>query len=131
MQVEQRGAAVMPFDQARTMHMFQPTLNGGTETIVSNDHDPRQIALIRSHLGKEAEAFAKGDYADPMAIHGMQMPGVATLRTSSAKILVAYQTVADGARLTFSTKDAVALQAIHDWFAAQASDHGSHAMMMD
>jgi hypothetical protein len=60
----------------------------------------------------------------------MQMPGVATLRASSARIRVAYQTVADGARLTFSTEDAPALQAIHDWFAAQVSDHGSHAMMM-
>ena len=131
MQVEQNGVSVMPFDQTRTMHMFRPTPTGGTETIVSNDSDPKQVALIRSHLKKEAAAFARGDYTDPASIHGMQMPGLATLASNASKMDVVYESVQDGAEGVFTTRDASALKALHDWFEAQVSDHGSHAMMLN
>jgi hypothetical protein len=70
----------MPFLQADTTHVFAPAASCGTQTVVVKDGDPRQIFLVRSHLRKEASAFALGDYADPMAIHGMTMPGLAELR---------------------------------------------------
>lgn len=129
-QVEQRGMAVMPFDPAKTMHMFHPTLSGGMEAVMAKDGDPKQIDLIRSHLLMEAQKFARGDYSDPTAIHGAQMPGLAALRAAGPAIVIRYEDMQDGGRIVFATHDPSILAAIHEWFAAQASDHGSHAMLM-
>ncbi len=76
--VEMKGSQVMPFSQSDTMHMFRPTAAGGVQTVMVKDGDARQIAFVRSHLRKEAFTFARGDYRDPAAIHGMDMPGLAT-----------------------------------------------------
>jgi len=35
--VERRGMAVMPFDQARTTHVFTKTADGGVESVAAND----------------------------------------------------------------------------------------------
>jgi hypothetical protein len=121
----------MPFDMNRTMHMFAPTTSGGVQSVVSNYGDPHQIALIRSHLRKEAQAFAHGTFSDPATIHGMNMPGLAGLRAGARHIVIGYADTANGARITFQTSDPTLIAAIHDWFAAQVSDHGAHAMMMN
>lgn len=129
--VEQRGESVMPFDMNRTMHMFTPTTSGGVESVVSNDGDPHQIALIRAHLRKEARAFAHGDFSDPASIHGNDMPGLALLRAGARRITVSYVNAANGASIIYKTPDPTLIAAIHHWFAAQVSDHGAHAMMMN
>ncbi len=65
----------MPFDQNKTMHQFRETANGGVETVIANDaKDSAQIQLVRQHLARERELFAAGNFTDPMAIHGMNMP---------------------------------------------------------
>lgn len=129
--VEQRSETVMPFDMNRTMHVFTPTETGGVQSVISHDGDPQQIALIRSHLRKEAGAFARGDFADPASIHGNNMPGLAQLRAGARRITVSYANTANGASITYKTSDPTLIGAIHDWFAAQVSDHGAHAMMMN
>src|SRR3954447_21430308 len=89
--VEARGAKVMPFDQTRTTHIFRKTSDGGVQSVVAKHaDDSRQIRLVREHLRKEAIAFARGDFTDPMAIHGMQMPGIGTLRAGASRIDVTY-----------------------------------------
>jgi hypothetical protein len=128
--IERRSKEVMPFDLNRTMHIFQPTADGGVQTIVVHDGDPKQIALVRSHLRKEAAAFARGDFADPAAIHGTNMPGLAQLRSAARKIAVTYAPVSNGASIRYKTADGALIAAIHEWFAAQVKDHGAHAMMM-
>lgn len=129
-QVEQRSTGVMPFDMNRTMHMFTPSKNGGVQTVMSTDGDPHQIGLIRSHLRKEARAFARGNYADPASIHGMNMPGLAQMRAGTRHIAVRYANSENGGTITFATSDSSLIAAIHRWFAAQVNDHGAHAMMM-
>jgi hypothetical protein len=128
--VEQRSESVMPFDMNRTMHMFMPSASGGVQSVVSNDGDAHQIALIRSHLRTEARAFARGDYSDPGSIHGMTMPGLAKLHAGARHIVVRYADIANGAQITYATPEPALIAALHDWFAAQVSDHGAHAMMM-
>ena len=73
--VAEAGAAVMPFDLERTTHTFEPLPDGGLQTVLSDDGDAGQIALIRSHLAEEAERFAAGDFHDPSMIHGEDMAG--------------------------------------------------------
>lgn len=128
--VERGSAAVMPFDLNRTMHVFEPRPDGGVQTVMVHDGDPRQIALVRSHLRKEAVAFAHGDYADPATIHGTNMPGLRQLRAGASRMTITYQQMDAGASIHFVTQDPHLVAALHEWFAAQVKDHGAHAMMM-
>jgi hypothetical protein len=127
-EVEARGAKVMPFDQERTTHVFRSTATGGTQTVVAKRRDDaRQITLVRRHLRKEARRFSEGDFADPMAIHGMTMPGIAALRRGAASVHVRYSTVPRGARIVYATRDPELVRALHAWFSAQLMDHGANA----
>ena len=127
-EVEARGATVMPFDQNRTTHVFHSTATGGVQRVVA-DHpdDARQIKLIRAHLRKEAIRFAAGNFTDPMAIHGMTMPGLDALRHGAAQVHVEYATITSGAKIIYTTSKPRLVIALHDWFDAQLMDHGSDA----
>jgi hypothetical protein len=122
------GAGVMPFDIARSVHVFKATNDGGSMEVVSRDGDAAQISLIRRHLQREAAAFAKGDYSDPAAIHGAAMPGLDELETGADRIRVQFTPTRRGANLRFSSDDPRLVAAIHAWFAAQTHDHGPDAV---
>jgi hypothetical protein len=126
--VAERGASVMPFDLDATTHIFDPTQTGGTQTVVAKDSaDQVQIDLIRGHLEKEAAAFERGEFRDPEEIHGEDMPGLKELEAGADRMTVTYSERIDGAQLVFETTDVALIKALHDWFAAQRSDHGGHA----
>jgi hypothetical protein len=127
--VEHRSEQVMPFDMNAAMHSFAPTKTGGIQTIMVHSGDPKQIALVRSHLRKEADAFAHGDFTDPASIHGGSMPGMQAMHEGSARIHVRYAEVASGASITYTSNDPALISAIHEWFKAQVTDHGAHATM--
>ncbi len=127
-EVESRGSTVMPFDQERTTHVFRATPTGGVQQVVAKQaDDTQQIRLIRAHLRKEARRFSAGNFADPMAIHGMKMPGIATLRRGFDRIDVRYSAMRSGARITYRAVDPALVAALHDWFEAQLMDHGTNA----
>jgi hypothetical protein len=128
-QVERNGERVMPFNQSATMHHFVATPSGGVQTVLARTADREQVRLVRSHLRKEAAAFARGDFADPASIHGGDMPGLRALHAGAARIGVRYADVPRGASITYATRDPALAAAIHAWFHAQASDHGAHATM--
>ena len=111
------------------MHAFVPNQRGGVQTVMVPNRDPKQISLVRSHLRKEATAFASGDFSDPASIHGRAMPGLGLMQAGSAKIHMVYSDMPNGARITYSTTDPELIAAIHRWFKAQVGDHGSHALM--
>lgn len=127
--VAERGSVVMPFDLEATTHVFEPTGSGGVQTVVADDpNDAEQIALVREHLIDEAERFRRGDFGDPAMIHGQEMPGLAVLESSSDSLTVSYREVPAGGEITYRSTEPEVVQALHDWFAAQLSDHGQHAM---
>jgi hypothetical protein len=126
--VAERGTEVMPFDLEATTHHFAPTADGGVQTVVADDPtDAAQVRLVQAHLQAEADAFARGDFGDPEQIHGGQMPGLAVLRESAGALQVRYRPLADGAEIAYTSADPAVVRALHDWFAAQVSDHGQHA----
>jgi hypothetical protein len=126
--VAARGARVMPFDLEATTHTFTDTENGGVQTVTADDPaDVQQVTLVRDHLRREREKFARGDYEDPAAIHGHDMDGVAELAAGFREITVTYDDVAGGGRLTYRTDRDELIAAIHAWFARQVADHGAHA----
>jgi hypothetical protein len=126
--IADRGAEVMPFDLEKTNHVFKATDFGGVQEVVARDpRDVDQIVLIRGHLRKEADRFRVGDFGDPATIHGHDMPGLAVLEARAADIVIAFQRLSDGARVTYRTEDPELVAALHDWFSAQLADHGAHA----
>lgn len=128
-EVAARGRHVMPFALEQTRHIFTNTPQGGIQQVIVIDKaNTAQIALIQTHLSKIAAEFSRGDFSDPAKIHGDTMPGLATLRTAKPlQLKVAYQTLADGAQITYTSDQAELVAAVHQWFAAQLSDHARHA----
>jgi hypothetical protein len=128
-QVERNSERVMPFSLEATMHAFKPTPTGGVQTVMVHNGDARQVVLVRSHLRKEAQAFSRGDFRDPASIHGGDMAGLQAMHAGARHIAVQYSEVRNGAAITYVTNDPSLVAAIHAWFKAQVSDHGSHATM--
>ncbi|HKJ22144.1 MAG TPA: hypothetical protein VKA13_03575 [Gammaproteobacteria bacterium] len=119
---------VMPFDMAKTIHVFRMTETGGVQRVEArNPDDAKQIELIRQHLKMEAERFGRGDYSDPARLHGADMPGLKELEAHPSGVKVAYQDLPAGGQITFETDDLHMLTAIHRWFGAQLSEHGADA----
>ena len=125
--VAERGRQVMPFDLERSTHRFVKAADGGVQTVVSDDGDPKQVALIRAHLRKEARLFRQGVFDDAVTIHRPDMPGVSEIRAGTGRIDITYRDVATGGRLRYRTDDPKLADAIHRWFDAQTTDHGAHA----
>ena len=130
-EIAKRGALVMPFSLASTLHVFTQTPDGGIQRVVVREAgDARQIELIRQHLRQMQARFARGDFSGPERIHGHDMPGLAQLEAAKpGQLRIAYQEVAGGAQLDYVTGDARLIGAVHAWFDAQVSDHGADAMV--
>lgn len=126
--VAEAGAEVMPFSLDETTHIFTDADSGGRQDVVADDPtDGIAIGAIRDHLAEEAARFQVGDFSDPEAIHGSAMPGLAALKNGFDRIDVELLETATGAAIIYTTQDADLVSAIHLWFEAQTSDHGSHA----
>jgi hypothetical protein len=126
-EVARRGRPVMGFDLDRTRHHFAPTANGGVLTVTSRDGDAAQVRRVRSHLNYQAKAFQRGDWANPVQIHGAEMPGLSALMAARGNLKIQYRTVVRGGRITFVSKSRDVTSALHRWFDAQNRDHGKHA----
>ena len=128
-EVAQKGAMVMPFNVQNSTHVFQKTTTGGLQQVLAKDpKDADLIAAIRQHLEMEADRFGKGDYSDPMKIHGMDMPGVQYLsHIKPGQLAITYRNVPGGAAVDYVGRDAATVDAIHKWFDAQLDDHGEDA----
>jgi len=126
--IHEAGQHVMPFSLEATLHVFEMTREGGIQDVVVREPgNQEQIDLIRQHLQEEAELFGQGDFSDPASLHGADMPGLAELAAGASRMQVVYSELPDGARITYTTADPALVTAIHRWFGAQLSDHGTDA----
>jgi hypothetical protein len=126
--VHEMSHGVMPFDMAKTVHIFKMTESGGVQRVIVKDTaDTDQIALIRHHLHMESGMFQHGDYSDPASLHGADMPGLKELQTGASGMKVIYTPLPNGAEITFETHDLHLITALHRWFGAQLSEHGADA----
>ena len=91
--------------------------------------DKEQTKLVREHLKEIKQHFRQGDFSGPSHIHGQDQPGLDWLRSAKpGQITIKYRDVAGGAELAYRTSDPKKVAALHKWFDAQLSDHGSDAM---
>ena len=119
---------VMPFDMSKTLHIFKMTDQGGVESVIARSPDAaNQVSMIREHLQHEAAKFRKGNYGDPAALHGSVMPGLSELQKGASDIKVTYADLPNGGAITFQSRNIRLLTAIHRWFGAQLSEHGTDA----
>ena len=83
--VHHGGQSVMPFELAKTTHIFRMTDFGGVERVIVKDSTEKaQVVLIQKHLQHESVAFQRGDYSDPASLHGANMPGLRDLQAGAA-----------------------------------------------
>ncbi len=125
--VAERGAAVMNFDLDRSTHVFEKQEDGGLQRVYSDDGDTAQVALIRAHLQEIAGKFSAGNFHEPATIHGHDMPGLHALAMGHERIEITYSEIESGGQIVYTSEEADLVGAIHEWFDAQLSDHGSHA----
>ncbi len=126
--VHHMSHSVMPFDMSKTMHMFRMTESGGVQQVVARDSsDTDQVLLVRQHLKHEAGRFQRGNYSDPVKLHGADMRGLKELQAGASRIKVSYAELPAGAAIIFQTNDLHLITAIHRWFGAQLSEHGADA----
>jgi len=128
-ELAQKGAVVMPFNVHSTTHVFLKDAAGGTQQVIAKDgSDQGLVAAVRTHLSYEAVRFAHGDYSDPARMHGVHMPGLEYLSSvKPGQMEIVYRELPGGAEIRYTGKDAATVDAIHKWFDAQLSDHGSDA----
>jgi len=126
--IHHMGHSVMPFDLAKTTHIFHMTDSGGVLRVIVKDASAKdQVAMIQRHLEHETEAFRRGDYTGPASLHGKDMPGLKELQTGYKQIIVVYSALPNGAEINFITTNLHLLTAVHRWFGAQLSEHGADA----
>ena len=129
-EIVQRGSTMMPFNLDQTTHIFSKTEQGGLQQVIVKDtSNAEQVKLIREHLSKISTEFRRGDFSNPIKIHGEGMPGLAELRTAKPdQINIVYKELPNGAEIDYSTDVPKLIEAIHRWFDAQLSDHARHAI---
>ncbi|MDD5580551.1 MAG: aspartate carbamoyltransferase [Methylobacter sp.] len=129
-EVLQRSQEVLPYSLDKTRQMFTKTVHGGVQHVVAKSpDDTRQIKLIQANLRKRADEMRKGDFSDTERIHGADMPGLVQLKLAKIDdIKFEYEELPDGAQIHYSTEYPQFVQALHEWFDGQISDHGNELL---
>ncbi|CAD6878893.1 hypothetical protein [Methylomonas albis] len=130
--VEQAGpkqthAAVLPYTAEQTAQTFTKTVHGGVQHVVAKAADNMQVVkAIQAHLFKTAGDFRTGDFSVTERLHGADMPGLAQLKKAEpGDIRFDYKSLDNGGQIHYSSEYPQYVQALHEWFDAQASEHGN------
>ncbi|MDO9106895.1 MAG: aspartate carbamoyltransferase [Methylovulum sp.] len=128
--VHQRTQQVLPFDMNQTLQTFSKTVHGGVQhVVVKPAANIREIKRIQAYLLKLANDFRKGDFSDTERIHGANMPGLAQLKAAKTDdIKFEYSALEKGGQIHLTTEYPLLVQALHEWFDAQANEHGNDAI---
>jgi hypothetical protein len=122
--VDARGARVMGFDQARTVHHFRLYEDGGAIDVAVRDAaDTADRAAIRQHLPHIAQMFAAGRFDAPLLVHDTEVPGTPELARLAAAVRYTYVDTPGGGRVDIVTTDPEAVAAVHRFLAFQIADH--------
>jgi len=120
----QHGEKAMGFSQTETTHHFFLKKDGGVIQVEANDpKDTQNRDLIRAHLAHIAQAFAAGDFSDPLAVHDKVPDGVPVMQRLKGDIRYAFEVTPQGGRVMSNTANPQALDAIHQFLRFQVSEH--------
>ena len=122
--VAEAGDRVMGFSHDKTTHNFRLLQNGGAiEARAVDEKDAESIAAIRAHLKSIAKAFADGDFAKPVEIHGHMPDGAESMKEMRDAIEYRYEEIANGARVRITAKQDRARDAVHAFLRFQIDEH--------
>ena len=123
-QMNKRGDHVMGFDHTKTTHHFLlQELGGSIEVTANSSDDVESSEQIRMHLKHIAGMFAEGNFNAPILIHDQTPPGVPVMRELKGEIKYSFEEIDRGAAVRISTKNPIALKAIHDFLRFQIKEH--------
>jgi hypothetical protein len=121
---DQHGDHVMGFSHDKTTHHFELTYDGGAIDVRANDlRDTESRDEIRSHFRHIAQMFAAGNFSAPMLVHGIDVPGTATMTRLKDQLHWNLQETIRGARIAITADNKEALDAVHDFLRFQIQDH--------
>jgi hypothetical protein len=121
--MQHRGAMVMGVDQYTSQHTFDLLPDGGRISLVRDATDSAGVRTIRAHMEDIARSFAAGDFAHAFAVHQHELPGTAVMRQRRAAIQYSVDTLPGGGAVRITSKDSLAVQAIHQFLSAQRTEH--------
>jgi hypothetical protein len=122
--MNERGDKVMGFDHLKTTHHFLLRSDGGVIQVEANEGtDTESRDQIRGHLRHISKMFGEGNFTAPMLVHETNPPGTAVMKQLQDKISYEFEETEKGARILISTRDAEALNAIHDFLRFQIKEH--------
>ena len=121
----QRAATVMGFEQDRTTHHFLLFKDGGAiDVSVKDAGDVKNREAIRSHLPHIAMMFGSGNFDAPMLVHDSpRVPGTTVMKARKSSIRYQYAEMPNGGRVTITTADQAALDAVHAFLRYQIAEH--------
>jgi hypothetical protein len=117
----------VPYNLEHIRQTFTKTVHGGVQhVVVKSADDQADIKLIQAHLRKLAEQFQKGDFSVTEHIHGENTPGLRQLKMANPNdIKFAYKALENGAQIHYTSEYPQYVTALHEWFEAQAREHGN------
>lgn len=122
--MQKRGNQGMGFDQERTTHHFLLTKSGGIIQVTANSAaDKNSVAQIRMHLHHIENSFQSGDFNIPMFVHGQTPPGVPVMTRLKDQIQYRYEEIENGGRVSISSENAEAVNAVHEFLKFQIREH--------
>ncbi len=126
--MQSRGAQVMGVDQYTSAHVFEDLPDGGRVVLDRVDaSDTAAITTIRAHMRDIEAAFRAGDFTKPFAVHAQTVPGTAVMTARRAAIDYAAVDRLQGGEVRITSRDPVAITAIHEFLAFQRQAHRAAA----
>ena len=123
-EMDKRGAVGMGFSQETTTHHFLLRKDGGAIQVTANSaEDKASVAQIRKHFEHISRAFQAGDFDIPMFVHEQTPPGVPAMKKLKDKIQYKYEELEGGARVSITSGNAEAIEAIHQFLRFQIQEH--------
>lgn len=120
----QHGEKTMGFSQTATTHHFLLTKEGGVIQVdANNPKDTHNRELIRTHLSHIAQAFASGDFSDPLSVHSQVPDGVPVMQRLKGEIRYTFEETPRGGRVLIVTTNSQALEAIYQFLRFQVQEH--------
>lgn len=121
------GPQTGTYDPALSVQTFTRTVHGGVQhVVVKSAGDLEQARRIQAHLQAVMAQYRAGDFTYTERMHGRDMPGLARLKQAQpGEIRFQYQALDNGGQIHYSSEYPQYVQALHEWFAAQAGVHGN------
>ena len=121
--LQARGALGMGVDQYTSAHTFEPLADGGRISLRRTVDDSAGVEQIRTHMQTIAAAFSAGNFTIPRFVHAGTVPGIDVMAARRSMIVYRSAPIANGAEMVITTRDAVAIEAIHRFLAFQRREH--------